>query len=74
MRTRVEKKRLTVLVRRTPSTTLHLIVGGTVRGMVFFACEQAPLLTFQSSGLPARCPICGMKNPLTGELNANQKR
>jgi hypothetical protein len=35
-------QRLAVLVKNTPSTTLHLIVGSGKRGMVFFACEQRP--------------------------------
>jgi hypothetical protein len=57
-------QRLTLLVENPPSTTLHLIVGSNERGMLFFACEQAPLLTFKSHGLPARCPICCTQNPL----------
>ena len=59
-------QRLTLLVKNTPSTTLHLIVGSNEREMVFFACEQAPLMTFKSHGLPARCPICCTQNPLKG--------
>jgi len=38
-------QRLAALVKNAPSTTLHLIVGSGERGMVFFACEQAPLMT-----------------------------
>jgi len=59
-------QRLTLLVENHPSTRLHLLVGKNDLGMVFFACEQAPLLTFKSHGLPARCPICCMQNPLQG--------
>jgi len=33
-------QRLAVLAKKTPSTTLHLIVGNNERAMVFFACEQ----------------------------------
>lgn len=61
-------QRLTLLVENSPSTTLHLILGNILgnnhRGMVFFVCEQAPLMTFKSHGLPARCPICCTQNPL----------
>jgi len=73
MQTKIEAERLTVLIREAHGATLHLIVGSNERGMVFFCCEHAPLLTFQSKGLFARCPICGMKNPLIGEMNANQQ-
>jgi hypothetical protein len=59
-------KRLTLLVKDSLGTTLHLIVGNNQRGIVFFACEQAPLLTFKSHGLPVRCPICCAQNPLMG--------
>jgi hypothetical protein len=57
-------ERLAIIVKNTPSATLHLIVGTSERGMVFFACEQAPLMTFQSYGLVMRCPICQRENPL----------
>ena len=59
-------QRLAVLVKNAPCVTLHLIAGGGERGMVFFACEQAPLMTFQSHGLPSRCPVCSSQNPLRG--------
>jgi hypothetical protein len=62
-------QRLTLLVENSPSTMLHLLVGNNDRGMMFFACEQAPLLAFKNHGLPARCPICSMKNPLSRALN-----
>jgi hypothetical protein len=58
-------QRLAVIVKNAPSTTLHLIVGSSERGMVFFACEQAPLMTFQSYGFVNRCPICQQENPLS---------
>jgi hypothetical protein len=58
--------RLTHLVKDSPGRTLHLIVDNNQRGIVFFACEQAPLVTFKSHGLPARCPICCTQNPLKG--------
>jgi ssDNA-binding Zn-finger/Zn-ribbon topoisomerase 1 len=48
----------------TRCRTLHLIVGNSKAGGVFFACEQAPLMTFQSHGLPSRCPVCNSQNPL----------
>jgi hypothetical protein len=57
--------RLTVFVKNAPSTTLHLIVGSSERGTVFFACEHAPLLTFQTYGFVKRCPICRQENPLS---------
>lgn len=57
-------ERLAVIVKNTPRTTLHLIVGTSERGMVFFACELAPLMTFQSYGFVKRCPICQRENPL----------
>jgi hypothetical protein len=69
MQTRIEAERIIALIKNAPTAMFHLIVGSNERGMVFFACEQAPLLTFQSKGLPARCPICGTKNPLMGETN-----
>ena len=68
------KLRLAVLVKNAPSTRLHLIVGSNDRGMVFFCCEQSPMLTLQAYGLPARCPICGKENPLRGEAHDNQQR
>lgn len=60
------KQRLAVLVKNAPCATLHLIAGSGERGLVFFACEQAPLMTFQSYGLPSRCPVCSSQNPLRG--------
>jgi hypothetical protein len=51
----------------TRCRTLHLIVGNSKAGGVFFVCEQAPLMTFQSHGLPSRCPVCAAQNPLSGE-------
>ena len=68
------KLRLAVLVKNAPSTRLHLIVGNIETGMVFFACEQGPLTTFHSHGLPSRCPVCGVQNPLRGEANDNRQR
>jgi hypothetical protein len=67
------KQWLAVLVRKAPSAILHLFVGNSKIGPVFFACEQAPLMTFQSHGLPSRCPVCGIQNPLRGESNAHQQ-
>ena len=58
-------QRLAVIVKHAPSTTLHLIVGSSERGMVFFACERAPLMTFQSYGFVKRCPICQQENPIS---------
>jgi hypothetical protein len=70
MTTSVNNQRLTLLVESSPSATLHLLVSKNDRGMIFFACELAPLSTFQSHGLPARCPICSSSNPLQGESRA----
>jgi hypothetical protein len=55
------------LVYQSSSTPLHLVAGNGGKGIWFFVCEQAPLMTFQNHGLPARCPICGTTNPLSGE-------
>jgi len=66
-------QRLAVLVKNVPSTTLHLIAGSGKIGMVFFACEQAPLMTFQNYGAPRRCPICGIQNPLNGEPDGTKR-
>jgi hypothetical protein len=62
-----------VLVKNAPSASLHLFFGAGERGIVFFSCEQAPLMTFQSHGLPSRCPVCSNQNPLIGKANANQE-
>jgi hypothetical protein len=62
-------QRLAVLVKNAPCVTLHLVVGSRERGLVFFVCEQAPLMTFQSYGRPSRCPVCGSQNPLRGEAH-----
>jgi hypothetical protein len=64
-----DNQRLAVLVKNTPATTLHLIAGSGGRGTVFRACEQAPLMTFQSHGLPSRRPVCSSQNPLRGEAH-----
>jgi hypothetical protein len=45
-----------------PSARLHLIAGRNEIRTVFFVCEQAPLMTLQSHGLPIRCPICSMSS------------
>ena len=67
-------QRLAVLVKNASSTTLHLLVGNSEkRGTVFFACEQAPLMTFQSYGLPSRCPVCGNHKPLGGDANDHKQ-
>jgi hypothetical protein len=57
---------LVSVVRTGSAQTLHLITGDTTRGMVTFVCEYS-VMTFQNHGLPARCPICGIRNPLSGE-------
>jgi hypothetical protein len=59
-----DNRRLSVIVKNTLGTTLHLIVGNGERGMVFFACEQALLMTLQSYGFVRRCPICQQENPI----------
>jgi hypothetical protein len=64
---------LAVLVKNTPSARFHLTVGNSDRGTVFFACEQAPLITFQNYGPPIRCPVCGIQNPLKGEPDRTQR-
>jgi hypothetical protein len=62
-----DNQRRAVLVKNGASTALHLIVGNTESGMVFFVCEQSPPMTFQSYGSPKRCPICQQENPLPDE-------
>jgi hypothetical protein len=54
MPTNDNNQRLAILVKNAPSTTLHLIAGNSEKGMVFFACELAPLLTLQSYGFVKR--------------------
>jgi hypothetical protein len=56
-----------------PSRRFHLIVGSDKAGMVFFACEQAPLMTIQNAGPPTRCPICGIHNPLNGKPDRTKR-
>ena len=68
-----DNQRQAVLVKKTASATLHLIVGNSERGTVFFACEQAPLMTFQSYRLPPRCPVCRIQNPLSREPNESPR-
>jgi len=55
------------VIIETRCRTLHLIVGNSNAGGVSFVCEQAPLITFQSHGLPSRCPVCTAQDPLSGE-------
>jgi hypothetical protein len=62
-----DNKRQAVLVKNAASATLHLFVGNSRTGTVFFACEQAPLMTFQNYGSPKRCPICQQRNPIRDE-------
>lgn len=57
---------LAILVKKAPGAKLHLCVDNRKAGTVFFACEQAPLMTFQSFGPPQRCPICREENPICG--------
>lgn len=59
-------QRPVTIVKTTSTQTLHLITGGATRGMVTFVCEHS-VMTFQSHGLPTRCPVCGIRNPLSGE-------
>jgi hypothetical protein len=65
-------EKLVSLVRTSPTATIHLVTSNGTTGMVFFACEHAPFLTFQSHGFPARCPVCGKQNPLKGEQARNE--
>lgn len=62
-----DNQRQAVLVKKAASAALHLIVGNSKSEMVFFVCEQSPLMTFQNQGLPSRCPVCGIQNPLRRE-------
>jgi hypothetical protein len=50
----------------TPSTqTLHFVANfNKKRELYAFFCENQPLLTFWSHGLPGRCPLCRTENPL----------
>jgi hypothetical protein len=70
MRTKNSNDCLGVHSTNTPNARLHLIAKINEAGVVFFACEQAPLLTLQSHGLPTHCPICTYRNPLGGDTNA----
>lgn len=48
---------------------LHFIASTTRRRNQFvFVCESQPLLTIRSYGLPSRCPICGVPNPLEKDV------
>jgi hypothetical protein len=64
MTTNVNNQRTTLLVDNSSGKKFHLLVGSNDRGMVYIVCEQAPLLTLKSYGLPVRCPICCTENPL----------
>lgn len=64
MTTNVSNWRTTFVVKNGSGKTFHLIVGSNDRGMVYFVCEEAPLLTLKSYRLPVRCPICCTQNPL----------
>ena len=49
---------------------LHLMASfDTKRGLYAFFCEGQPLMTVRSNGLPSRCPVCGMENPLSRDSN-----
>jgi len=71
--TKTDSRCLGIYATKAPRPRLHLIADINCKGMLFFACEQAPLLTFQSYGLPSRCPVCGVLNPFRGETNANKQ-
>jgi hypothetical protein len=60
-----------VLIRKVSEATLHLLAGSNDRGLVFFCCEQEPLLTLRSYGVPSRCPICQQSDPISSELGKN---
>jgi hypothetical protein len=50
------------------TATFHFVASeNRKRGLVAFVCERQPLMTFQSNGLPAHCPVCGTQNPLVGK-------
>jgi hypothetical protein len=68
-----DNQRQAVLVKTTASATLHLIFGNRESETLSFACEQAPLMTFQNYGLPSHCPVCRIQNPLSRELNDNPR-
>ncbi len=63
--------RVSLVITRSTGA-LHLVSGVSAIGMVVFACDQSPLLTFQNHGLPIRCPICGTQDPLKGEKARNE--
>jgi hypothetical protein len=48
----------------TGTETQHMIAGEE-RGMVFFICETQPLATLKTFGLPTKCPLCSMVNPIS---------
>ena len=60
------EERQVCIVKTASTQTLHLITGCTTKGMVTFVCEYS-VMTVHSHGLPAHCPICGIRNPLSGE-------
>jgi hypothetical protein len=66
--TTIDHKRRLRLLAGMVNTTFYLFVGLNDRGMVFFVCEQAPLLTLKSHKLTARCPICSVQNPLKDRM------
>jgi hypothetical protein len=69
----IDNQRLAVLVKNAPSARFHLIAGNGEKGTLFFACEQAPLTTFQNYGSLTRCPVCGVQNPLIGEIEGTKR-
>jgi len=74
MQTKTSVAFLGIHATKVPSVRLHLIAKTNEVGTLFFACEQAPLMTLQSYGLPTHCPICSNRNPLRGDANAYQQK
>ena len=49
--------------------TLHFISRfDEKKGLYAFVCEEQPLLTLTSYGLPERCPFCRQGNPIGSEI------
>jgi len=69
----IPDQRLAIIVKNAPNARFHLIAGNGEKGTLFFACEQAPLTTFQNYGPLTRCPVCGVQNPLIGEIEGTKR-
>ncbi len=71
MRPSGKNGRLALLLENNVDLTLHLLVDNNDRGMVSFACEKAPQLTFSSHGLPCVAPFADLRIRSGAELVEN---